>query len=386
MSIEYDTSERGAFDAASHSYNDLEDRLLIYSPEFDQPIDELLEKASTMQRGEPDTFGATPLDKMITSRQQEMLLAELRQYTYDVPMGVSMQLASYVHETFADRFRNRAQANNDNYTSSLLTRSAYEENPIAQEVIDRAELGFASPAELLIVQQLLGIRSVELACLTHPYGERIKPLLSEMRSAVGQSVITMGGEMINEPKAHFRAKEVILNDVSPEDWATVYSLSNAERLAIAEKYGGVCGLLMTRKREIGYMPNGSIIKERSSFILRLDDACPITSEEYSAMLEVPANKDWQDEVVKAGNLDTAAEVLLSMDAFDIAIPVASTIYAHNHEIANLVTKRFSGGQNPIHTMRQAAVAAAGMFDNREVSNLGGMLYVGPKGESGETTN
>lgn len=383
MSIEYDTSLRGAFEANPHSSGNTPEHLFVYSPEFDEPLDTLLEKVATMERGEPSTFGATPLDNLITLKQQNDLLADLLQHTYSVPDGVSIQLASYVHETFGVRFRQRASANNDNYTSSLITREAeeYKENPVIQEVIDRAETGFASPAELLIVQNLLGIRSVELACLTHPYGERIDTYLSQMRNVVGKSVEEMGGELIEEPEAHYRAKEIILNDVSSEKWAT---LSNAERLAVAEEYGGVCGLLMTRKREIGYMPNGTIIKERSSFILRLDESCPITSEEYAAMLAVPANKDWQDEVVKAGNLDKAAEMLLSMDAFTIAIPVASTIYAHNHTIAELVQARFNGMANPIHTRRQAMLAA-NMFEGREVTDYDNMLFVGRSDET-DTSN
>ena len=353
----------------------------FYDPEFTEPIEALLEKAARIDRGEPGTHGATPLDQLRTFRQQDALLKELLEYTYGVPDGISLQLAAYIHETFGDRFNSRATANNDNYTTSLLNKSVYEDNTAIMEVIDRGETGHASAAELLLVQKLLGIRSVELACLTHPYGERMDPLLYEMRDLVAMSILALGGELSEEVEPNFRVKEVILNDVPVEKWAEVYTLNNTQRLALADNYGGISGFLMTRKREIGRMPDGTIIKERSSFVLRADSESPVTQRDIDAMREVPFSCDWQDEVVKAAHLDEIAGTLLHMNEHTFAVPLASTIYAHNLQFAEMTRRRHGVNESLHYTIGRASVMALQASDEREIREYGNMVFVGLKGRA-----
>lgn len=347
-----------------------------YTPAFDQPLPELLELTSLIPRGEPETFGATPLDKLSTIKQQNDLLTLLLHQTYRIPDGVSLEIADYVHDTFRDRFYSRLNANDENYTTSLLEKSHYADNPEIIELIQRGETGHASPFELLITQKLLGVRSVELACLTHPYGERIE-MLGEMRRVVDESVYLMGGETLSDELPWYRIKDVILNSVPREEWASVFSLSNRERLEIADEYGGVAGLLVTRKRDLGRMPDGTLIRERSSFVLRADAV--ITRSDFEALLDVDADI-WDDTALEASRLDERIAELMAQDQHNVAIPIASTIYAFNKDIAKLVYRQRSlrpSRENHIN-IEQAEQELENLRQAHHVEDFDGMLYIGPK--------
>ncbi|MES2630774.1 MAG: hypothetical protein V4611_02365 [Patescibacteria group bacterium] len=296
-----------------------------HTPYFKGDLKEMLTVLENTPRGEPSTFGATPLDVMATLQQQRDLLIDLQRMTYAIPTGVPLVIADYVHETFRSRFFNRGIANDENYTSALLNKMHYIDKPQLQLRIERAEHGLASPGELLLIRDLLGIRSVELACLSHPYGTtidgtRIEDALPEMRNAVRVGVELMGGSYFDEPKTEYRVK------ASVGDSHNEFTHSD--------------GLLMTRKRILAKMPDGTIIKERSSFVLRIDADSPVTKEEFQAMRALDAkSRDWQEDMVRAGGLDEIASVLLEMDEHSYAIPVSSTIYAFNPETTKKINQR-----------------------------------------------
>ena len=310
-----------------------------YEPHLLEDIHVLLEIARLNPRGEPGTFGSTPLDKAKTKMDQLILLDDLLQYTYAVPTGVPLDIADYNCETFGDRFKRRMDANDENYTTSILHKEAFENDAEIQEVIERAEIGHAAPAELLVIRQLLGIRSVELACLTHPYGERIEEYLELMRDTVQDAITSLGGEYFEDAQPTYRLKEVLLSTTSDADITELYGLKSSQALADAEKYGGVRGLLMTRKREIGRMPDGTIIRERSSFILRADENGVVSEDAIKAMADLPMQPNWDDLVAIAGGLDGLSTDLLKNNEYSLAIPVATTIYAFNPETAQQVAKR-----------------------------------------------
>ncbi|MGH7217976.1 MAG: hypothetical protein ACREGE_00820 [Candidatus Microsaccharimonas sp.] len=337
----------------------------LEQPEF--VVTEILEQSSQLPKGEPYGYGATPLDRMATLGSQRELALTLQGYTLSIPEDVPLSVADYVHRTFMERFYGRAEANEENYTTSLRTKEDYADNEAIQAMIERGELGHASPTELLILRDLLGIRSVELACVTHPYGERIE-MLQEMREVVAQHVIQYGGRYDPDPSTRFRVKEVIGRAEGDT------SLTN--------------GLLMTRKRTLATLPDGTTIRERSSFVLRTDEQSLLNKEDIAALKTVDLSQpDCQDKLVEAAHLDEMARILLKSDFFSQAIPISTTIYAFNEATANEIHERDHAQllERRAEFAKQYPVLAAAaqnyntpsaeVFNDLEGS---GMLYVGPK--------
>lgn len=341
-----------------------------------QISDSFLEAIRTAPSGEPETFGATPLNHAAAYEQQYSLrvtLAELLED--DFPEGIPDAIVEYMKDTFASRFIGRGTANQENYLSSLRSREELDDDPFLQDMVTRAELGHASPSELLVVQQLLGIRSVELACLTHPYGKKIE-LLEPMRYAVGENIKMLGGEHFENPEARYRVK------------------------GFAGEWGDYSqGVLMTRKRIIGTMPDGTIICERSSFVLRLDDESVVSKSTLEAITTAVAKldgktNDWQHEAVIAGNLDDITTELLGNNVFSHAIPVSTTVYAYNLETGQLVKEKAAKERairseaEKLHfesrypSILEAIKAAREerALSKRTVKDIDGMLYVGHEDE------
>jgi hypothetical protein len=290
-----------------------------YPPQFES-LAELLAAATAMPKGEPHTFGATPLDHPAAYQQQREVQTELQLLVdTQIPEDIPPIIAEYIKDTFAARFQGRSTANQENYLSALHHKNDFADEPELQALFARGELGHASPAEVLIMRQVLGIRSAELACLTHPYGKRIEEL-AVMRQAVQQNVELLGGVYYDEPPTRYRAK------------ALVGTLSRE----------GDCsnGVLMTRKRTLGVMPDGTIIKERSSFVLRTDSLSAVAPSDVARLSTLdPWTSTWQDDAVEAGRLDEYARILLEENEFSMAIPVSSTIYAHNEAASRAINER-----------------------------------------------
>lgn len=326
-------------------------------------LDNLLSRSERLPKGTPETFGATPLDRVATLAQQLELAISLQALTLDAPDDAPLFILDYIHRTFLSRFHSRAEANEENYMTSLRPKSDFADNPVIEAMVHRAELGQASPTEILITRQLLGIRSVELACLTHPHGAQIE-MLDHMRDAVKAHVEGFGGEYYKEPETRYRVKEVIKEEV--------------------DGVMHIRGLLMTRKRTLGMTQDGTIIRERSSFVLRTDQMSVLTDDEISKIAEVDTTSDtWQDDMVRAARLDEVVATLLDMDEFSYAMPISSTIYAYNPNTADLIAKRQS---EETYRRRKAFAnewptigAAWGLEDIEPSHQFAGssMLYVGP---------
>lgn len=331
-------------------------------------LTDLIERSSQLPKGEPYGYGATPLDRMATLGSQRELALTLQGYTLSIPDDVPLTVADYVHRTFMGRFYGRAEANEENYTTSLRTKEDFADNKAIQAMIARGELGYASPTELLILRDLLGIRSVELACVTHPYGERIE-MLQEMREVVAQHVRLCQGEYDPNPPTRFRVKEII---------------------GLAEGDASYTnGLLMTRKRTLATLADGTTIRERSSFVLRTDDQSLLNSVDIAALKNVDITQhDYQDKLVEAAHLDEMAVILLKSNLFSQAIPISTTIYAFNEATAQEIHERDHmrllerraefAKQYPVLAAAAAqnyTTPSAEVFDDIEGS---GMLYVGPK--------
>jgi len=335
-------------------------------------IDNLLAASERIPHGEPLTFGATPLDRIRTLKQQLDLGVSLQAFTMNgLPDDVPLPTIDYVHRTFMKRFHGRSEANEENYMTALHTKEEFTDDPTLLAMIDRGELGHASPTELLIIRQLLGIRSVELACLTHPYGgDRIK-MLPTMREAVREHVEMFGGNYCDEPETRYRVKEVIGLDEGDDSFRN--------------------GLLMTRKRTLATLYDGTVIRERSSFVLRTDENSLLTADDIDALKSVDLKSPThEDQLVTAAHLDEMVSMLLDMDEHSLAIPIATTIYAFNPETAEKIRERDQAllEARRAEFMKQYPMIAAAMNGARahaattpdkvfEIED-GGILYVGPK--------
>ena len=355
-----------------------------YEPTFAPRLEVLIDIAACNAKGTPDTFGATPLNQFTTMHQQAELMGKLSVYAEYAPEDVPPQVAEFVRQTFRERFVARGVANDENFNTSLLSKRHYADNHDALALIDRAEQGSASPAELLLVRQVLGIRSVELACLTHTYGRRLQEgLLDQMRSTVRSGVLLMEGKYEEDPQPVLRIKDVILNNVDTNDMANVYSLSNQERIAVSAQYGGIAGILITRKRNLGKMPDGTIIKERSSLILRADEKSMVTKGDVEALIRCTA-EGWEDTALQDTELDQLVLDLMETNKYSYAIPISSTIYAYNVETEKMVFSKQATNKNTAYEQEQlrapALVEASSETQaNRwKMSDVNGMAYFGPE--------
>lgn len=332
---------------------------------------EMVHNAEQAPKGRLDTYGATPLDHQLAFEQQCELLDSMKPLVEaDIPDGTPDKIAEYVKDTFEARFHKRGTANFENFITALNTDIPEELKP----AIEKARMGHASPAEILLVRDAMGIRSAELACLTHPYGKRIEHL-DEMRDAVRYSVELMGGIYDDKPTSRFRVKGTV---------GAVYD----DISQISD------GFFMTRKRTVGVMPDGTIIRERTSFVLRTEyDGIPFVDLSEASKLD-PRTETWQEDVVRAANLDSIASELMEANEYGLAIPISTTIYAFNEKTAEEVASRraeeravrcaessedirarFPALQAALDEGR--AKRAANEMAPAGAINVGDMLYIGP---------
>lgn len=268
--------------------------------------------------GEVTTYGATPLDRMETLAQQSLAKKEFLKLTYKVDEKVPLEIAAEVHESFGHRFDNRGEANDENFVTSLMYDRQDELAPEINAMVEKAKKGHASPAELLLVREAMGIRSVELACLTHPYGTNIE-ILDDMRAAVDLAILATGGKVFDDQSERYAVKEAMGG--SPDTFDT--------RL----------GFLMTRKRKIGILPDGTEVRERSSFIIRTDEKSYLPDTIKSALAAIaPDDPDWKEKATANEELRTYVKQLLAGNHFAYAIPISSTAYAYNEKTAAQVAQ------------------------------------------------
>lgn len=234
----------------------------------------------------------------------------------EIPPGVQ----SYVHQNFMSRYMGRVMANFDNYTQRLKKDSdGIDSKVIAMH--DRAVVGTASPAELLCVRSAYGIGSIGLGCAIIPYGNSIEQLES-MRDTVAEAILMMNGELLDsKPVLKLKQTDTVVNP--------------GENGHLKDAF------LMTRKRDLGRLPDGTIVRERSSFVIRIDEASGFDQElaermrrvdaELSKNLrpDVPKNKHWGTTVMTVGMLKKKVPPLLETNDFAAAIPLSTTIYAFN---------------------------------------------------------
>jgi hypothetical protein len=301
--------------------NEHKNERLIFSEASEDDLRGQIERISINKCGEPLTWGATPLVMSSDVKLQQIAVKEVLSELFEpchVPSFVSEHLASYIDALNMSRTANREFHN----TESFIYRKKTDLDGVpfeALEVFDRAIKGFASPAELLLISTILGIPTIELASLTHPYGQRLDEL-KDMRQAVNQAITLLSGTLAKERGSIFEVK----------------GSDNPNQPELME------GIHITRKTLFGRLSNGTDIIERSSFVL-LVDQLPAEIAQRIRSIPYKNNPHWAEQVLHVGKIYTFAPIFLGDDEHDKAIPVSTTIVAINDilskELLNNATKR-----------------------------------------------
>lgn len=273
------------------------------------------EKMRANPVGELYTWGITPLDsfKGDLKKQQRDVFNWRMEMIKDSPEYISNNLYSYIECVFLNRATTMSMANyNSFYTRDLVDDSKLPKED--RDLFSRATIGQASPAELLYLRNLYGLSSVELGCVTHPYGKRIE-YLDQMRSSVNEAIDMFDGQEIGDVKYKVKNTDVILHP--RED-----SVSEA--------------FFMTRKRDLAQLADNTIIRECSSFIVRIDKDSDFDQDLANKIRSVNINKvqNLTKRLSKAGNLQVVVPQFLEENNFETVIPLTTVMYAFNDETKN----------------------------------------------------
>jgi hypothetical protein len=264
------------------------------------------------------SWGATPLAgteypdvlKFQNTIIRPMLLQRVEQ---SAPDNVPLPLRHFMEQGFLTRFVGRSMKNYEAYSERLVKLAPDEMSEAFYEQHERSMRGTASPRELLIERRTRGMKAVELARQTHPYGEMIDEL-DLMRDAVDEAILEQGG--------------IIL---PPEDYQEQYKLRTTDLLMNPDTDNQAIGLLMTRRRMKGMFDDDTAILERSSFVVPIYEGSQFDPKLSRRMRQVPMidNPDRMHQLEQAGRLSEVIPELLQANNFEAAIPLSTTTFAYN---------------------------------------------------------
>lgn len=275
-----------------------------------EPILPTIEQVLTNERGEPMTWGATPMVlNANTMPQQVEVGAELGKLFDDdkVPEYVPDSVADYARNTiYPARFERRQFRNQRSYT--LRKKDDLTGVPVeAVGGIERSLNGYGSPAEILYTQRILGIPTVELGSLTHPYGQRSE-LLVPMENAVKEAI------------------SMYVNGHGTSNGDVSYILKDSDGA-----YNSTSAIHILRKETIGLIGDDTYIIKRSSFIL-IVDALPAQYARAIKSRKYDNKQFWPGNIYlhKIGGLDLVLPDILKDPK--IALPMSTTIVSINEPL------------------------------------------------------
>lgn len=282
----------------------------------------MIEMLSLTERGTPETWGSTPLNPHREDiRIQQKNLNEAFDALFPVeaglvPFDINESTAHFIRDMNMSRVRHRVEKNFDSYQyRGLFDYSSLPECYI--EIIDRAEKGHASPAELIFVSKVLSVPTVELASLTHPYGlDRLRDHLEPMRNAVQTGIEVHGGVVLRS------SPQYVVRSVNFPSKSTESDISTS--------------LLVTRTVTVGMFPVlDAQVFERSSFVLRLD----LLDLTFSrAILSAYQQTGSLSAIEDVAGFNAAMTELLDADAHHVAVPISTTSFMVNHTLVQDLLK------------------------------------------------
>ena len=178
---------------------------------------------------------------------------------------------------------------------------------LALGFVDRSLAGHASPAEIIATAEIEQIPTVELASLSHPYGQRIEQLVP-MREAVHDGIIFHGGELL-EAKPSLRVKHA--------------------NFLTAEYEANEPTLLMTRTVNIGKIGENIDVMERSSFNVVLPRLAP---ELIDSITDIRYSETWSKDILATPGFEQMVFDALENDDYDMVVPVSTTAFEINKKL------------------------------------------------------
>lgn len=255
------------------------------------------------------TWGATPL--YINSKQMDVYRILNKRIQRSAPKSTPGDVKEFVSQHFMSRFFQRQDRNDKSFNDrGLIVIENLDEQ--YEEILCAAIDGSSNPNDLLKLREKLDMPSIELARLTHPYGTHMETL-DEMRQAIDFAIESNGGELIDD------------------DSMTTYGVDGAH---IRDKGENIeLGFLMKRKRVRGILrvPDRTVVMERSTFVLRVDEESRLDQDiaRQFRSIKIDKNPDWNKQVMEVINANNLMPELLINNEFDIAIPLSTTTYAYN---------------------------------------------------------
>lgn len=294
-------------DTSEHFNDDerVESRFLVFS----QP--EMLALLEETTRGEPHSFGSTPFNPHLNSIdvQQRSVDARHEDLFLSNPHAIRRELISETLDFNASRVHHRRERNFE----SFELREHYNFDCIPEslrEVAGRVITGHGSPAENLVIADILGMPAVELGSVTLGGGDDERMADQEkMRSAITECIRFFDGIETRSFK-----------DPETSTW------SRLDDLKIQRENTQLNALHMTSTRLIGGV-DGYLIHERSSFLL---DVTKLDKEIVEHIQAIPDDEpDRKDAILGVPRFHYAVREAFHNKKFDIAIPIATTCWAVN---------------------------------------------------------
>lgn len=299
------------------------------APKFSEPF---IEGLAQFTRGEPLTWGATPLDPYLPEiREQQQGVQEYTTRLFnEPPFEVAPSVENFVFICNQGRINHRLARNHESFFHREQMDLDMTPSNL-QEIQSRVLTGHASPAEVIVIGTQLGVPTFELASVTHPYGQRIEEL-EPMREAVNEGILYNGGEIYADPLVEYKIKNAShLLDSSYDE-------------------GGIAkSLRMTRTKTLGELADESYIYERSSFVYVLSE------EQFEQIDALEYDEMWSKNIFNLPGIKAAIESSLDENDFQTAIPISTTTYVVNKP---LVRERYE--HRPTYLQRQRELSSGAL--------------------------
>lgn len=302
-------------------------------------------------------YGSTPLMPFDAgvSRHQSATRQQLRALFEAPPdsIPVSAFAQSIIENDFYAGMAYREEKNYSKY-AAWLAHYEQQYRDLLQygywhDVVLRAEIGKATPSELINLHRHSSIGATTLASLTVPYGYRLDQYPSMMHD-VEDAIVEHGGVVIprndrfyrkiSEPGMHYTVETIggvspTLEDIPKTEWQQYQNRPNIEYIR-----SGLGVMLVTCRQDIGNFQTDRNdqevvrcnVAERRSLAIVTDDQLGFPRSLLRPLEEIPRGRRFNGawKFICDHVLQTNAQV-------PYVVPISSTIFAHRVEAAREVS-------------------------------------------------
>ncbi len=258
-------------------------------------------------------------------------------YPEDTPNSV----ASAIESDFLTGFVRREEKNHHHYLrwSEFGGKDGADEitflrqDDYFNDIITRAERGYATPEELIQLMQNSTLHATNLASIAIPYGRRAQ-YVPEMRDVINDAIIEHGGILYDAEDTSYRNIELPARHADVRDTFTPHEGTNCVRTDVEILDLDV--LLTTYLRDVGayYSHDGTLCKvvERQAVAIRTDEASGFP-QDLKELLKQPADSE---DFMSAWNY--VSEVYIQTNAEELfLIPLSVSVFTHRDEKASKLT-------------------------------------------------